>query len=97
MDTNIVSTTELQRNMRQVLAKLDSSNAPLFVVRDSKPAAVVLSLAEYRRLSGLESDLLKQKMQALLRDRAKRFKHISDKELDADIEEALRAVRRGRH
>ena len=97
MDTNIVSTTDLQRNMRQILTRLNDSNEPLIVVRDSKPEAVVMRYDEYRRISALEKEQLKQKMMAILADRAKRFRHISDKELDADIKKARRAVRRGRH
>lgn len=94
MDTNIISSTELQRNMRKILAHLNTSKEPLIVVRDSKPAAVIMRYEEFRRLSGLEKQVLKQKMEEILREREKHYRNISDKELNADIERARRAVRR---
>lgn len=94
MDINIVSTTELQRNIKKVLEKLNSSTEPLLVVRDSEPTAVMLSYSEYKRLSGFEKEILKEKMRKILEERSIRYKNVSDKELNADIEEARRAIRR---
>ena len=93
MNINIVSTTELQRNMKKVLEKLNSSSEPLVVVRDSTPAAVMLSYSEYKRLSGFEKEMLKEKMLKILDEMAKRNKKFSDKEINADIEEAIRFAR----
>lgn len=94
MNTNIVSTTELQRNIKQVLERLNASSEPLVVVRDSQPEAVMLQYSEFKRLSGIEKEVLKEKMEIILRKMANRNRNISDKELNADIEEAKRATRR---
>ncbi|MBI4990813.1 type II toxin-antitoxin system Phd/YefM family antitoxin [Candidatus Gottesmanbacteria bacterium] len=94
MNTNIVSTTELQRNIKDVLARLNTLNEPIMVIRDSQLAAVMLPFAEFKRLSMLEKEVLKEKMEKILLKMAKRNRNISDKEIDADIEQARRAIRR---
>lgn len=96
MDTNIVSTTELQRNIKSVLAQLDKSSEPLIVVRDSKPKAVMLQYSEYKRLSGMEKEVLKLQMEQLWEKMRLKNKNISDKELDRDITEAIKYAKRGR-
>ena len=90
MNINIVSTTELQRNIKKVLEKLNSSSEPMVVVRDSVPAAVMLSYSEYKRLSSFEKEILKEKMMKILDEMAKNNKNVSDKELNEDIKEAIR-------
>lgn len=94
MDINIVSTTELQRNIKKVLERLNSSTEPLIVVRDSQPVAVMLTYTEYKRLSSFEKEVISEKMKKILGNVAKRNKKFSDKEINEDIEEAIRIVRR---
>lgn len=94
MNTNIVSTTELQRNIKEVLARLHNSNEPIMVVRDSQPAAVMLPFAEFKRLSELEKEVLKEKMEKILSKMASHNRNVPDKELNEDIEEARRTTRR---
>lgn len=92
MNTNIVSTTDLQRHIKEVLAKLHSSNEPIMVVRDSQLEAVMLPFAEFKRLSELEKEVLKEKMEKILSKMARHNRNVPDKELNEDIEEARRAI-----
>lgn len=93
MNTNIVSTTDLQRNTKEVLARLNTSNEPIMVVRDSQLAAVMLPFAEFKRLSELEKEILKEKMEKILSKMARHNRNVPDKELNEDIEKARRATR----
>ena len=93
MNTNIVSATEVQRNFRQVLERLQSSKEPIIVIRDSKPTAVMLPYLEYKRYISLEKDILKTKMEAIWKDLYAKNKNIPEKEIESDIEEALRNTR----
>lgn len=93
MDVNIVSTTEIQRNFKRVLDRMKASSEPLVVVRDSQPEAVMLQYSEFKRLSELEREVLKEKMEKILKRMAKHNRNISDKELNADIAAARRATR----
>ncbi len=96
MNTNIISSTDVQRNFTQVLAKLRRSSEPLVVVRDSVPAAVMMQYAEYRRLSALEKQLVTARFNKVWEDLAKHNANISDEELNADIERAKRYAKRRR-
>lgn len=96
MNTNIVSTTDLQRNIKKVLEKLNSSTEPLVIVRDSKPKAVIMSYGEYFRLSALEKEIIKLKMEEVWNEMRIKNKNVSDKEIDRTIEEAKKYAKRGR-
>ena len=91
MNLQIASTTQLQRNMKQVLAKLDS---PVLLLRDSAPAAVMLSYGEYQRLANLEKQLLKKQMDDVLRSMDQKNRKTPDRVLNAAIKKARRAVSR---
>ncbi|OGF98699.1 hypothetical protein A3D78_04510 [Candidatus Gottesmanbacteria bacterium RIFCSPHIGHO2_02_FULL_39_14] len=96
MDTNIVSTTELQRNIKSVLDKLNDNNEPLIVVRDSKPKAVMMPYSEYKRLSSLEKEVIRLQMEKVWEKMRIINKNVSDKELNKDIEEAIKYAKNGR-
>ncbi len=93
MNTQLISTTELQRNFRKVLANLHDSEVPVVVLRDSKPAAVMLKFAEYQRLLTLEKNTLKKHMESILSHLEKTNEKISDDEVNADIMQARHASR----
>ena len=79
---------------QKILSQLNSSKEPLVVVRDSQPEAVMLPFEEYQRLSAIENQLLREKMEAILIDLSRKNKNISDSELDKDIKIAKNALRR---
>lgn len=85
---NIISTTDLQRNIKEVMVRLNSANDPMVVVKDSRPAAVLISYSEYQRLSGLEKSQLKTQMENILGEMAVKNRQVKDEELDKDIQEA---------
>lgn len=94
LNTNIISSTDVQRNFTQVLAKLRSSNEPLVVVRDSQPAAVMMGYEEFKRFSEIEKQLVKAKMELVWETLRKKNKNVSDEELNKLIAEAKRYAKR---
>lgn len=96
MNTNIISSTDVQRNFTQVLAKLRSSSEPLVVVRDSVPAAVMMEYEAFKRISEVERQLVKAKMELVWASLRRKNKNVSDTQLNRLIAEAKRyAKRRG--
>ena len=96
MNTQIVRTTDIQRNFKQVLQKLRSSTSPVVVVRDSVPEAVMLSYQEYERLSMIEKLLLKSQFEHIWEGMRQRNAHVSTAILNADIKRAKRYAKRSR-
>jgi PHD/YefM family antitoxin component YafN of YafNO toxin-antitoxin module len=94
MDTNIISTTQIQRNIKLVFAKLSQNKEPLIVVRDSIPQAVMMSYSEYIRISNLEKKVLKDQMEQILVDLSAKNASISNKQLEKDVTHAIKATRR---
>ncbi len=96
LNTNIISSTDVQRNFTQVLAKLRNSSEPLVVVRDSVPAAVLIQYADYQEFAELKKQLLKKKMEEIWEDMRKKNVHVTDKILNEDIERAKKYAKRRR-
>lgn len=95
MITNIVSTTELQRNIKQVLERLNSSSEPLVVVRDSQPEAVMMSYSEFRRYSEIERQMVRKQMEEVWERMRRKNAKVPMREIDKVIEEAKKYARRG--
>lgn len=96
INTNIISSTQVQRNFTQVLAKLRSSNEPLVVVRDSQPAAVMMEYEAFKRISEVEKQLVKAKMELVWESLRKKNRNVSDVQLNKLIAEAKRYAKRRR-
>lgn len=90
MNTQMVSVTDMQRNFKKVLASVGSN--PLFVLKDSVPEAVLVSVEEYKRLVNLEKDILKMAVLNNIDYLSQKNKNFSDKEVDGDIEYARKHV-----
>ncbi len=96
MNTNIISSTDVQRNFTQVLQKLRSSNEPLVVVRDSQPAAVMMQYDAYKRILEVERQLAKARMELVWESMRKKNKNVSDVQLNKLITDAKRYAKRSR-
>ena len=96
MNTNIISSTDVQRNFTQVLQKLRSSNEPLVVVRDSQPAAVMMQYDAYKRILEVERQLAKARMELVWESMRKKNKNVSDAQLNKLITDAKRYAKRSR-
>lgn len=70
------------------MVRLNSTDDPLVVVKDSRPQAVLISYSEYQRLSGLEKSQLKVQMENVLREMAAKNSKVKDEQLNKDIREA---------
>ncbi|MBI2332563.1 MAG: type II toxin-antitoxin system Phd/YefM family antitoxin [Chloroflexi bacterium] len=93
MKQQIIGVTELQRQFRVVFDKVAKKGVPFILTRGSRPEAVLISYEEYLRYQALNEpdeekrfDLLMKRMQVL-------NENVSDDELKADIEAAVREVR----
>lgn len=94
MNSNIISSTEVQRDIKSVLKRLNSSSEALVVVRDSKPEAVLVPYSEFRRLTGLEKEVIKMQMEKVWEEMRQRNKDIPDEEIDKAIAEAKSHAKR---
>lgn len=95
MNTNIVSTTDLQRNIKDVLARLHSSNEPIMLVRDSQLEAVILPYSEFKRISEIEKQMVKKQMEEVWERMRKKNAKVPMKKINEVIEEAKKYARRG--
>lgn len=94
MNTNIISSTDVQRNFTQVMARMHASGEPMIVVRDSVPEAVIVGYEEYRRIADMEKQSVAKQLKKVLRQLAKSNAHFTDSEINADIKKARHATRR---
>lgn len=96
MDLQIVTSTDVQRGFGKFL---DNLTEPVIVMRDSRPGAIVLTPRDYRQYEKERRQLATYKLMALLDKVHRRNRHIPAKEVDKDVEEALKYVRsrRRRH
>lgn len=94
MNLQFVRTTDIQRNFKTILKKLQQSNDPVVVLRDSVPEAVMVPFNEYQRLSSLDKAQLDAQFEAIWEDMRRRNANVSDEELNKDIELAKRYAKR---
>lgn len=94
MNLQFVRTTDIQRNFKSILKKLQQSNDPVVVLRDSVPEAVMVPFNEYQRLSSLDKAQLDAQFEAIWEDMRRRNANVSDEELNKDIELAKRYAKR---
>ena len=92
MDLQTVSVTDIQRNFKRILDNLVPKN-PTFILRDSVPEAVIVSMEEYKRLTTMEKKALKDSVTAVMDDLAQKNKYFSNEEIDRDIEYAKKHAR----
>lgn len=93
MKQQIIGVTELQRQFRVVFDKVVKKGIPYILTRGSRPEAVLIPYEEYLRFQAMNEpdeqkrfDLLMKRMQLL-------NENIPDKEIEADIEAAIKEVR----
>lgn len=96
MNPQFVRTTDIQRNFKKILEQLHASNEPVVVLRDSVPEAVMVTYAEYRQLSEFKKQEVRNRMEEVWEEMRKRNAHVSDEQLNADIERAKRYAKRRR-
>ncbi len=95
MNLQLVSTTQVQRNLASILNYLDE---PVIVVRDSKPEAVLLPYDDYSKFVKKSRADLALSIKRSLAGIKSKFDDLTDKQLDRLITQAKTyARRRGRH
>lgn len=96
MDAQMISTTYLQRNFGRVV---DGLSEPITVLRDSEPDFVIIKYKDFLRMRMENEKRKDDEFFAMLDDIHARNAHITEKELDKDIDEAFKYVRshRRRH
>jgi prevent-host-death family protein len=91
---NIISTSTLQRNIKDVFDKLSQEKNSLIVVRDSIPEAVLVPYDEFLRLADLEKDILKVQMRTILYKMKLKNAKYTLSDIDKDIKYASKATSR---
>ena len=85
----VVSFVKARKDLSQILDRVSTGGAPVVIAKRHKPLAVVVGLDRYRQVSGAHKHLAKVKGKRILKIRgiAKGV---------ADIDEAIRTLRRSR-
>ena len=85
----VVSFVKARKDLSQILDRVSTGGAPVVIFKRHKPLAVVVGLDRYRQVSGAHKHLAKVKGKRILKIRgiAKGV---------ADIDEAIRTLRRSR-
>lgn len=96
MDLHTVTSTDVQRGFGKFL---DNLTEPVIIMRDSRPGAIVLTPRDYRQYEKERKQLATYKLMSLLNKIHWRNRRIPAKEVEKDVEEALKYVRsrRRRH
>lgn len=93
MDLQTVTTTDIQRGFPKILAGLDE---PVIIIRDSRPKAVIVEYEDYLDLKKAKEMEATRELEELLAKVHARNAHIPAEEVEKDVEEALKYVRRHR-
>lgn len=95
MNLQIISTTQIQRNLSSILNYLEE---PVVVVRDSKPEAVLMPYDDYTQLAKESRVELARRIKQSLAGIRSEFASTSEKNLNRLIEQAkIYARHRRRH
>lgn len=89
MDLQTVSSTYAQRNFGEIL----DSSEPIVIVRDSRREKILLDYDNYVQMMERERKARNEEFFSMLKKVHARNAHIPAKEVERDVEEALKYVR----
>jgi len=89
-----VGVTELQRQLRSVLAEVIGDNVPYVLTQDSEPQAVIVPYQEFMRWQALQEQDVLRRVDALVLRMKESNAHYSEAEVAAEVEAAVQEVRR---
>ena len=89
-----VGLTDLQRQLRIVLAEVIQENVPYVLTQDSQPQAVIVPYQEFIRLQALQEQDVLRRVDALVLRMKESNAHYSEAEVAAEVEAAIQEVRR---
>ncbi len=91
----VISTVEARANLSQILAEAGFGGRSTVIERNRRPLAVVIGYDEYRELIALRQQQLKREARFAVYDEVRsRNADVTPDQVEADVVEALRAVRR---
>ena len=90
----IIGVTELQRRFRAVFDEVAQNKIPYILTRGSRPEAVMISYDHYLRLAQADEAGIVERLNRSLARMAELNAHFSDLEIEADLAEATKAIRR---
>ena len=88
-----VGFTELQRQLRSVLAEVVQENVPYVLTQDSEPQAVIVPYAEFMRLQALQEQDVLRRVDALILRMKESNAQYGEAEVAAEVEAAIQEVR----
>jgi len=90
MDLQTVTSTDVQRGFAKILNNLTD---PILVMRDSRPAAVVVDYKEYLRMKGTQRKEKAAAFEKMLDEIHAKNAHIPAAEVNRDVAAAIKYVR----
>jgi len=93
----IIGVTELQRNFRAVFDEVVQRKTPYVLTRGSRPEAVMIPYEQYLRYVQADEEGVLARFDKLVERMAAVNAHYSEAEVEADLSEATRAVRKRTH
>lgn len=90
MDLQTVTSTDVQRGFGKFL---DNLTEPVVVIRDSRPAAVVIDYKEYLRMKDSRRKQTTAELEQMLDEIHARNAHIPAAEVKRDVAAAIKYVR----
>ncbi len=92
----IIGVTELQRNFRRVLDEVVHKRAAYILTRGSRPEAVLVPYAQYLKYEQADAAGVLKRFDEVLKQMESANARFSDAEVETDLKDASRAVRRHR-
>lgn len=90
MNFQTVTSTDIQRGFRSIL---DHLSDPVVVMRDSRPAAVVVDYEQYLRMTRLEEQGRVRDIEKMLKNMRTHNARIPASDVKKDVDKALATVR----
>jgi prevent-host-death family protein len=92
----IIGVTELQRKFRAVFDEVARDKIPYVLTRGSRPEAVMIPYDQYVKLAQADEAGVVQRLNRSLARMAELNAHMTEAEIEADLDEAAKSVPRRR-
>ena len=92
----IIGVTELQRKFRSVFDEVVRRRVPYILTRGSRPEAVMIPYEQYQKIKQLDEAEVLVRFDRLLKRMEEANSRYSDEQVEADLRQATRIVRRRR-
>jgi prevent-host-death family protein len=92
----IIGVTDLQRKFRKVFEEVAQRKVPYILTRGSRPEVVMVPYDQFVRYAQVDEAGVLQRFDIMLEHLAHANAHFPESEVEADLQNATRAVRKRR-